>query len=625
MKIMRIVLAAIHTYPSPQAIPLANAFLKSYLDNDPDMAEKVTVELCDFFVEQPVDDILSTILARNPDIVGFSIYLWNRIVSLELVAAIRKAKPQLLICAGGPEPTADPESLLRDSPFDFLILGEGEITFHAAISAYIGGKCLTGIDGTASMQSGKPVIFSRGGIEHLDSIPSPYLSGVIDPSSYEGVLWQLSRGCSFDCDYCFDSQGINSVRRFSMERIRAELLYFVQNKVSQVFVIDSTFNLDKIRAKEILRLIARHAPHIHFHFEVRSEFIDVEMARLFARINCSLQIGLQSAHPRVHKMVNRLFNPEQFSEKIGLLNHSGAIFGFDLIYGLPGDTLAGFLSSIDFALGHYPNHLDLFPLAVLPGTPLAAKAETLGVSYMTTPPYTLQSSPGFPVGKMEEAAGIALACDIFYSRGKAVAWFNSLLTPLKLSPSTFLHEFLVWLKATQGDTVKENDLSDHDIWQIQRDFIIKQYTKKKLRRLLPAALDQIDYHWHFASTLLAVPPELSAGLDEELIDPLDDPIILAQSTRLARFNHDISVMLQLGEIDLESFSASFKPLGSYAVIYPGKGTVSTEIISEPYFNFLGRLDGRSSPRQIAATLHFPLDEARTFLTFCISEGIVCRQ
>lgn len=80
--------------------------------------------------------------------------------------------------------------------------------------------------------------------------------------------------------------------------MEAELRHFVAQQVSQVVVLDLTFNQDVTRAKAILRLIARIAPQIHFHFEVRAEFIDAEMARLFAGIIRSLQIGLQSAESR---------------------------------------------------------------------------------------------------------------------------------------------------------------------------------------------------------------------------------------------------------------------------------------------------------------------------------------
>ncbi len=455
---MKVVLVAIHPYPSPQAVPLGNAFLKAYLSTDEYLAERISVALCDFFVGDDIDASLSAILAENPDVVGISVYLWNRSMACELAALLRRANPRLVIFAGGPEATADPDGLLAAAPLDFLILGDGEVPFVEAMAALHSGKGTDGVKGTAFLQAGVFTSSRCKPVEILDTIPSPYLTGIIDPAAGGGVLWQISRGCDFGCDFCFDAQGVKGVRRFSMARVREELDCFVKKQAVQVFVIDSTFNQDMKRAKEILRLIERRAPHIHFHFEVRSEFIDSEMAQLFARINCSLQVGMQSAHPQVHKMVRRVFNAADFSRRIALLNEAGAIFGFDLIYGLPGDTLEGFSASIDFALRLYPNHLDIFPLAVLPGTALAARAETLGLSYLKEPPYTLQSSPGFPAAAMQEAAGLAVACDIFYSRGKAVAWFNSLLTPLGLSPSSFLREFHLWLKETQGGALRNRTL-----------------------------------------------------------------------------------------------------------------------------------------------------------------------
>jgi hypothetical protein len=45
------------------------------------------------------------------------------------------------------------------------------------------------------------------------------------------------------------------VRRFSLDRLEAELRHFAATGVSQVFVLDSTFNQDARRAKAILRLI----------------------------------------------------------------------------------------------------------------------------------------------------------------------------------------------------------------------------------------------------------------------------------------------------------------------------------------------------------------------------------
>ena len=210
----------------------------------------------------------------------------------------------------------------------------------------------------------------------LNTLPSPYLTGTIDPCRYSGLLWELSRGCPFKCGFCFESRGVAGVRQISLERIRKELELFEEKKVNQVFVLDPTFNCDIKRAKKILRMILKTAPLIHFTFEIRAEFIDREIAELFAGIHCSLQVGLQSAHPEVLANVNRTIDTVKFAEKISLLNSAGAIFGLDLIYGLPGDTPDGFKESLNYALRLQPNHLDIFPLAVIPGTALYDQAES---------------------------------------------------------------------------------------------------------------------------------------------------------------------------------------------------------------------------------------------------------
>ncbi|KAF0221360.1 MAG: radical SAM domain-containing [Geobacteraceae bacterium] len=619
---MHVVLAAIHSYPSPQAVPLANAFLKAYLATDEGLSDKVSVALCDLFVSQPTKECVSAILAEKPDAVGFSMYLWNRGKCLEIAAALRREKPELTVFAGGPEPTADPEGVLDGSALDFIITGEGEIPFVESVGRLCAGKTAAGIKGVSLFEAGRFVGSPPIPVQLLDTLPSPYLSGSLDPGRYSGVLWQLSRGCDFGCDFCFDNKGGKGVRRFSLERIGEELRYLAKRGVTQVFVLDSTFNQDVKRAKEILRLIKRIAPHIHFHFEVRSEFIDMEMARLFAQVNCSLQIGLQSADPQIQKGVGRIFNPAEFSNKVALLNETGAVFGFDLIYGLPGDTPGRFAESLDYAVGLYPNHLDIFPLAVLPGTRLADRAGFFGLRHRQKPPYTLQSSPTFPAREMESAAELAAACDIFYSRGKAVAWFNAVIAPLKLSPSAFFHEFRLWLKAGLGKAVTEADLSDHEVWQAQHDFTRHIFAAKRLKKLLPAALDLIDYHFYYAAALLATPPELPADSILERTDLLAQPFLLARSARLARFNYEIFDILEAGDLNLREFAECFTPTGSFAVIYPRSGEVFTESLIETYFTLLERLDGKTTANHVIAALRIPPEEARSFMEFAAAEGIV---
>lgn len=618
---MQVTLAAIHTYTSPQAIPLANAYLKAYLTSDEELATTIAVSLCDLFVGHPLEESVAAILASKPAAVGLSLYAWNRQQALAITAELRRRSPAMTIFAGGPEATADPSGVLAAAPFDFLIVGEGERPFLECMARLAAGERLTGVKGIAFFADGKLCHSPREPVELLDTIPSPYLTGAIELRNYSGVLWELSRGCSFSCDFCFDFKGGKGVRRFSLERIEAELCHFARNRVTQVFVLDSTFNQELTRAKAILRMIKRLAPHIHFHFEVRSEFIDAELARLFSEIPCSLQIGLQSADAAVLKGLKRSFDPTDFRRKIALLNETGAIFGFDLIYGLPGETLQGFARSLDFALALAPNHLDIFPLAVLPGTPLAAKTASIGLNHLPAPPYTLTSSPTFPLADMQEAMKLAAACDIFYSRGKAVAWFNAVLQALQLKPADFLGGFQHWLEKEVAGELTESRFSDEEVWQLQRRFMTCIFKELRRPKLLPVALDHLDYNYHYAAALLAPEPELPTDRELANSDLLALRFSLSPSTRLAQFNFEIFDLLEAGTLDLKEFVACFKPTGSYAAIYPRAGEVFTEPLIEPYFRLLERLDGATPARELAERLAIPAEEAASFLEFATAEGI----
>jgi radical SAM superfamily enzyme YgiQ (UPF0313 family) len=620
---MHLHLVTIHAFLSPQAVPLAAACLKSSLDADTKLAHSVKVTLADFFCGDSTEDIIYSIQSAAPDSIGFSLYAWNRTECLSLVVMLRQRLPDLIIFAGGPEATANPMGLLAAAAFDFLVLGEGEVTLREVMNRLVCGASLEGLSGIARRTNSGVELNKRAPIADLGSLPSPYLSGILDSYIPHGVLWQLSRGCSFGCDFCFDGMGDRVVRRYPPERLSTELDYLVSHGVSQVVVLDSTFNLDAKRAKSLLRMIRKKAPHVHFHFEARAELLDAEQAGLFGALKCSLQIGLQTADPDVSRAVRRPLNRREFAKKIGLLNEEGVVFGFDLIYGLPGDSLMLFRETLDFALGLYPNSLAVFPLAVLPGTVLASRAVQLHMRHLPNPPYTLQESPTFSTEDLLQAKRLADACDIFYSRGKSVAWFNGIVAALRMKPSEFLEEFSCWLMKKTGKDSGEKDYPDKDIFPLQREFLTSLFVQRKARRLLAAALDFVKYHHYYAMSLLAVPPKALSQRQLKRVDVLNQPLVLSATTRLAVFSYEILDLLDSGEPDLSYISSRLPASGSFAVIYPCSGEVATESIAEPYFRMLENLDGKGPARVIALKLSLPLDEAREFLKFALTEGIIC--
>ncbi len=612
---MLINLVSIHTAPSPQSIPLANAFLKAFA-----LKSSVSITLIDFFLEDDAGSCALKLVDPFPDAVGFSMYVWNRKRICDIAAELRRNHPALTLFCGGPEVTADPDSVANGGVFDFVIVGEGEVPFLSVCRALSKGLDVSEIPGVHLPGTIKPLI--QPPVADLDLLPSPYLTGVIDTNSNPGILWQLSRGCSFTCDFCFDSRGIHGVRHFSLTRIESELHHFTETGVSQVFVLDSTFNLNPVRAKKILKMIKNIAPDIHFHFEVRSEFIDREMAKLFAQITCSLQIGLQSADHEVLRLVGRSFKKADFSAKVGLLNDSGATFGFDLIYGLPGDTLKGFFDTLDFALALYPNHLDIFPLAVLPGTKLAERGTALDMRWNPKPPYILEETGTFSVADMAAAAELATACDIFYTRGKAVAWFNAIIRVIGLKPSELLQKFSVWLHDYRGRITKESDLGDDDVWQIQELFLKHLFSSKKVKKFLPLVLDLVQYHHQYAVALLAPRPDASGAFDRSL-NVRNACLKLAPSAGIIHFSYEIDELLECGEPQISSMYQHLTPTGSQAVIYNNNGMVCTESLAIPYILFLENIrDGNSG--DLASGTGLTSDEADEFIVFALQEGIVVK-
>jgi len=544
---MKLVLTAIHIKASPRAVPLGPAMLAAVLRRA--FGEEIQTRILNLFLDQPAAECADRILESDPDHVGFSLYVWNRTLALATASVLKQRRPDLVIFAGGPEATADQTGILRDPAIDFVLPGEGERLIVETLDRLLKGATPREIAASAS-----PIP-----VKDLATLPSPFLDGTLNLADYSGALWELSRGCPFACDFCFESRGTGGVRRIPFDRLEAELELFAASGIREVFVLDPTFNHDKANAKKVLRLIAAKAPDIHFFFEIRSEFIDREMARLFAAIRCSLQIGLQSAHDEVLRNIGRSIDPADFEARILLLHNAEVTYGFDLIYGLPGDSLEGFRTSLDFAMSLVPNHIDIFRLAVLPGTRLAETAHDLNLEYEVGNPYQVIASPTFTREEMALAARIAHGCDLLYNQGKAVPWFDIILEALEMSPSELFERFAAWPESQPTG----------DLTLTQRDFIGSLFAENGNTLMGSIAADIISYFGYSAELMDARP------LESEHQNP---------PSRRVAFNHDpmeLLAQMQAGTISLEELVFSLPEKACDAVISVNDGTVGVQVLHRP--------------------------------------------
>lgn len=619
---MQIVLATLHVRPSAQAVPLAAACLAAALPED----MRRQARLLDLFPGEDDEQLLTTILAGRPDLVAFPLYLWNRHRISTLARRLRERRPGLFLLAGGPEATADPPGVLAEGEFDAVIRGEGEITFRKLLAARKQGKEPAGLPGlTLRTAAGIVAGPERPVVARLDDLPSPWLTGVLTPPAGGGVLWEISRGCPFACDFCYDARGGHGVRPLSSERLQAEIDLFLRADVSQVWVLDSTFNFPPERGRELLRLLLRKAPHIHFHLEAKADYLDRETARLLARLSCSVQIGLQSARPEVLRSLHRALDPGHFARQVRLLAAEGVTFGLDLIYGLPGDNYQGFCRSLDFALQLAPNHLDIFPLAVLPGTPLHRQRKDFGIESAEAPPYLLERSASWSDADMARSRHLAAATDLFYNLGRAVGCFAALLRAAGAEPVPFLEGFADWL--LKEKQIEELRFLTIDAWRpgeilpLQEGYIGHLLRKQRREALLPAALDLLRYHFHYAETLLGAetlpaPPEIIAGLN-----PWTTRWRTAPTVRLVRFAYEILDLLEMAEPDLERFAALFRPVGSVALFVRRGAEVVCESLQEDFLKLLEGSDGSRSPREIFAG-SLSRTQGEEIVSFAVAEGLL---
>ncbi len=615
MKKLKLTLISIHIKNSPQAMPLAAGSLKAQLDSVSEFKDKLDVSFLDFYIDNSAESIAERISGESPDLIGFSIYLWNRQLSEDICRIIRKNSPESILFAGGAEATALPENLLNSAPFNFVIRGEGESALTEVMKRITAGKSFEDINGVCIKNRLDTASDNQWPVTNLDDLPSPFLERIIDLEKYSGVLWELSRGCPFKCSFCFESRGVAGVRQFSLQRIQKELELFESKKVTQVFVLDPTFNRDVNRAKKILRMILRTAPMMHFTFEVRTEFIDKEMAGLFAKINCSLQIGLQSAIPEVLSNVNRKIDPDKYAEKISLLNSNGVIFGLDLIYGLPGDTLDGFKQSLNYALNLQPNHLDIFPLAVLPGTVLYEEAETFNLKFLEYAPYTLISSPGFSESEMREAESLKNACNIFYNTGGAAGWMFMVLETLDIEPSDFMISFSEFLLNRK----KTGDLSKDAVTLTQISFVKELFKKNSIPDLFPVMEDLIMVHGGLNSSLLA--GAYSGEINSKFSD--DTIFDLSPGTNLLALKFNFDDLMTVGEFTLEEFLINYRPDKTFLIIYNCRGEVKPLIVDKNIFKLLrGFADKKSLREVLKQNSDIDDNEAYEFIEYALTETMI---
>ena len=421
---MKILLAAcnakyIHSNP---AVYDLKAYAAAYKDS---------VQIKEFTINQPKDEIMKEIYRSGADVVCFSCYIWNISFVRELIRDLKKILPDTVFWAGGPEVSFHAKNFLEDMPqVTGIMKGEGEETFLALAGYYLEGKGrLEEISGIVFRKENEIVDNGFREPVDLDRIPFIYEN----PENFENriIYYESSRGCPFSCGYCLSS--IDRKLRFrSLSLVKKELQFFLDHRVPQVKFVARTFNCRHEHAMEIWKYILEHDNGVtNFHFEVSADLFREDELELTGRMRpglIQLEIGVQSANPETLEAVHRKTDLEKLRRNVEKIRSFHSVHQhLDLIAGLPCEDYESFRRSFDFVYSMKPDQLQLGFLKVLKGSLMEEKAREYGITCKSLEPYEVLSTRWISYEEILKLKTVESMVEVYYNSGQFQYTLNWLM------------------------------------------------------------------------------------------------------------------------------------------------------------------------------------------------------
>ena len=320
---------------------------------DPQLAS-ASVSLVDVGRPDP-DAYLTAIESVNPDLIGFSIYVWSTPCLVEVARRVKRLRPDTVIVFGGPSartalfdlPTYAPAAAYLDA----VVSVDGEAIFpEIARLPVLTRDALTTVPGISVPDGGGwKSTGHRPPIASLDDIPSPFQLGLMPKRSV--AYLETYRGCPLGCRFCEWGAKETSKAVFSTDYIARELEAFRAMGARAVFLLDAGLNLN---AQGFRNLIAAEdrvgvLRSTMFWAEIYPTLVRDEHLEFLSRVATSyLGVGLQSLDDRVLKLHDRPFDRGRFERAMEALKRVTST-ELQIIFGLPGDSPEGFRQTLDYA------------------------------------------------------------------------------------------------------------------------------------------------------------------------------------------------------------------------------------------------------------------------------------
>ncbi|MBF0595175.1 MAG: B12-binding domain-containing radical SAM protein [Candidatus Omnitrophica bacterium] len=360
-------------------VPIGSASVFSYISQKSNIS-------CHFYhgADYSPRVIRNEIVARRPSVVAISCFSRNRFACLEIARIAKLVDASIRVVLGGPHPTFLDEQILRHYSFvDYIVRGEGEVTFYELVMSLRQGTDPAKVEGISFRQNGHVVrTKTRMRLPSLDGMPpidySVILEGIPVRHLPQRVVYRLvpietSRGCPFECSFC-STVGMwgRKVTYRSVEQVVSQLKILVSRGIREFLFHDMNFTLDRLYVRNLCLEIKRCGLDISWICMTRLTLVDEKILRLMKDAGCFVVIyGMESFSREVLKRLGKSDNLDLLIKNINLTAELGLKTDLNFIIGLPGETEKSLFEAMNNRRKLHPDvRVSAEILKVMPGSPL---------------------------------------------------------------------------------------------------------------------------------------------------------------------------------------------------------------------------------------------------------------
>ena len=369
--------------------------------------------LQEFVIGAKTTEIVERLLAHQPRIIGFGVYIWNVEETTRVVAMLKRVAPGVTIVLGGPEVSFETGEQAIVQLADYLVTGWGDVTFPKLCGEILHGP--------------KPLMKVHAGVQPpMAEIEMPYALYTDKDIAHRTIYVEASRGCPFKCEFCLSALD-KTAWPFGLDRFLGELESLHARGARLFKFVDRTFNLNIKTSLKIMQFFldkieANPDDPVYAHFELVPDHLPDALKEGISKFPpgaLQFEIGIQSFNPEVQALVSRKQDNAKAAENIRwLCEHSHAHLHVDLIAGLPGEDMASFARGFDQLVALGPHEIQFGILKRLRGTPIIRHTEQFGMVFDPYPPYTILATSLIDFATMQRLVRFARYWDLVANSGR---------------------------------------------------------------------------------------------------------------------------------------------------------------------------------------------------------------